>query len=138
MPMQYTLENGKVITIPDREIEQSMKALELSREDAIDLWLEDNDYQENEEQNELDNKAKKVKIQHSASAIDKTQKKERKPRTVKNSDEKQALFDNIYHFLVENYGGCVEIINQNKLIELKVGEKTFKLDLIEKRPPKIK
>lgn len=134
--MQYTLENGKVVNIPDKEIEQNMKALELSREDAIDLWLEDNDYQENEEQNELDNKAKKVKIQHSASAIDKTQKKDRKPREVKISNEKQSLFDNIYHFLVENYGGKVEIINQNKLIELQIGEKTFKLDLIEKRQKK--
>ena len=134
--MKYTLENGKVVNIPDNEIEYNMKTLELSKEEAIDLWLEDNDYQVNEELEELDSKAKKVKIDHQASAIDKTEKKDRKPRTVKISDEKQELFDNIYHFLVETYGGSVDILKENKLLTLKVGEKTFKVDLIEQRPPK--
>lgn len=134
--MKYTLENGKVVNIPDNEIEYNMKTLELSKEEAIDLWLEDNDYQVNEELEELDSKAKKVKIDHQASAIDKTEKKDRKPRTVKISDEKQALFDSIYHFLVETYGGSVDILKENKLLTLKVGDKTFKVDLIEQRPPK--
>lgn len=134
--MKYTLENGKVVNIPDNEIEYNMKTLELSKEEAIDLWLEDNDYQVNEELEELDNKAKKVKIDHQASAIDKTEKKDRKPRTVKISDEKQGLFYSIYHFLVETYGGSVDILKENKLLTLKIGDKTFKVDLIEQRPPK--
>ena len=134
--MKYTLENGKVVNIPDNEIEYNMKTLELSKEEAIDLWLEDNDYQVNEELEELDSKAKKVKIDHQASAIDKTEKKDRKPRTVKVSDTKQAVFANIHNFLVETYGENVEIVKENKLLTLKVGDKTFKVDLIEQRPPK--
>lgn len=134
--MKYELENGKVVNIPDKEIEHLMKSLELTQADAIDLWLEDNDYQENEEQNELDAKAKKVKIDHQASAIDKTQAKEKKPRVVKISDEKQKLFNEIYHNLVEIYGGQVEIVKENKLLTVKINEKTFKLDLIEQRPKK--
>ena len=136
--MKYTLENGKVVNIPDNEIEYNMKTLELSKEEAIDLWLEDNDYQVNEELEELDSKAKKVKIDHQASAIDKTEKKDRKPRTVKVSDTKQAVFVNIHNFLVETYGENVEIVKENKLLSLKVGDKTFKVDLIEQRPPKKK
>ena len=135
--MKYTLKNGKVINIPDKEIEQSMKVLELTKEEAIEMWLEDNDYEVNEEQVALDEKAKKVKIQHGASAIDK-QTKEKKERKVVASDEKQALFDNIYHNLVEIYGGNVEIVKENKLLTLKIGQKTFKVDLIEQRPPKNK
>ena len=119
--MKYELENGKVVNIPDKEIEHLMKSLELTQADAIDLWLEDNDYQENAEQNELDEKAKKVKINHSASAIDKSEKKERKPREYKSSNEKQALFDNIYHSLVEIYGGKVEIVKENKLLTVVIG-----------------
>lgn len=134
--MKYTLENGKEVNIPDKEIEKYMKSLELSKTDAIDLWLEDNDYQVNEEQNELDEKAKKVKIDHQASAIDKTQAKEKKPRVVKISDEKQKLFDEIYHSLVEIYGSKVEIVKENKLLTVKINEKTFKLDLIEQRAKK--
>ena len=135
--MKYTLKNGKVVNIPDKEIEQSMKVLELTKEEAIEMWLEDNDYEVNEEQVALDEKAKKVKIQHGASAIDK-QTKEKKERKVVASDEKQALFDNIYHNLVEIYGGNVEIVKENKLLTLKIGQKTFKVDLIEQRPPKNK
>ena len=135
--MKYTLKNGKVVNIPDKEIEKSMKALELTKEEAIQMWLEDNDYEVNEEQVALDEKAKKVKIQHGASAIDK-QTKEKKERKVVASDEKQALFDNIYHNLVEIYGGTVEIVKENKLLTLKIGQKTFKVDLIEQRPPKNK
>lgn len=134
--MQYTLENGKTVNIPDKDIENYMKSLELSKEEAIDLWLEDNDYQVNDELEELDAKAKKVKINHQASSIDKTEKKDRKPRTVKISDEKQKLFDEIYHNLVEIYGETVEIVKENKLMTVKVGEKTFKIDLIEQRAKK--
>jgi hypothetical protein len=136
--LKYQLSNGKSVNIPDKEIENSMKVLELTKEEAIQMWLEDNDYEVNEEQVALDEKAKKVKIQHGASAVDKTEKKEKKERKVVASDEKQALFDNIYHNLVEIYGGTVEIVKENKLLTLKIGQKTFKIDLIEQRPPKNK
>ena len=133
--MKYTLSNGKVVNIPDKDIEKSMKALDLYKEDAIQMWLEDNDYEVNDEQEELDSKAKKVKIQHGASAIDKTEK-EKKPRVVKISDEKQALFSEILSNLQDVYGENVQIVKENKLLTVKIGAKTFKIDLIEQRPPK--
>lgn len=133
--MKYTLENGKIVNIPDKEIENSMKSLELTKEEAIEMWLEDEGYLDNEEQNELDSKAKKVKIEHGASAIDKTQKKEKKPREIKVSDEKQTLFGEIVEKLAET-GRNYEILKENKLICVKIGEKTFKIDLIEQRQPK--
>ena len=134
--MKYTLKNGKSVNIPDKEIEKSMKALELTKEEAVQMWLEDNEYEVNEEQEELDEKAKKVKIQHGASAIDKTEKKEKKERIVKVSEEKQALFGDIYQNLTELYGKNVEIVKENKLLTVKINGKTFKIDLIEQRPPK--
>lgn len=133
--MRYTLENGKTVNIPDTEIEKNMKLLEISKEDAIEMWLEDEGYLDNEEQNELDEKAKKVKINHGASAIDKTQK-EKKPRQKVASDEKQALFTEILNTLTGAYGENVKIEKENKLILVKVGEKCFKVDLIEQRTPK--
>ena len=80
MPMKYTLPNGKSVNIPDKEIEKNMKLLEISKDEAVEMWLEDEGYLDNEEQNELDEKAKKVRIDHGASAVDKTVKKEKKPR----------------------------------------------------------
>lgn len=135
--MKYTLENGKTVNIPDKEIEKSMKALELSKEEAIQLWLEDNDYEVNEEQVALDEKAKKVKINRGASAIDKT-KKEKKERKVVASDEKQALFGEIYLHLKEIFGDNVEIVKENKLLTVTQGTKVFKVDIVEQRPPKNK
>ena len=133
--MKYTLPNGKNVNIPDKEIEKNMKLLEISKEEAVEMWLEDEGYLDNEEQNELDEKAKKVKIDHGASAIDKTEKKEKKPREIKVSDEKQALFGEIVEKLAENDRNY-EILKENKLICVKIGEKTFKIALIEQRQPK--
>lgn len=134
--MRYTLPNGKNVNIPDEEIKKSMKALDLTKEDAIQMWLEDNDYEVNEEQAELDAKAKKVKIDHGASAMDKTKSKEKKPRPKVASDEKQTLFSQIFDNLNEFYGENAKIEKENKLILVKIGEKTFKIDLIEQRPKK--
>ena len=134
--MKYTLPNGKNVNIPDSEIENSMKKLELTREEAIEMWLEDEGYLDNEEQIELNDKAKKVKIDHGASAIDKTEKKEKKPREIKVSDEKQALFSEILSNLQDVYQNSVEIVKENKLLTVKIGEKTFKIDIIETRQKK--
>ena len=134
--MKYQLGN-KTINIPDAEIQNFMKSLDLTKEEAIQMWLEDNDYEVNEEQAELDAKAKKVKIDHGASAIDKTQK-EKKPRPKVASDEKKGLFDEIFSNLSDVYGQNARIEKENKLIIVKIGEKEFKLDLIETRKPKTK
>lgn len=126
--------NGRNLTIPDNEIKALMK-LDLTKEEAIQTWLEDNEYIENEEQVELDAKAKKVKIDHGASAVDKAEKKPRTPRTVKVSDEKVALFDCLLGNLMENYEN-VDVLKENKLIQVEIGGKIFKIDLIEQRPKK--
>lgn len=136
--MRYTLPNNKTINIPDDEIKKSMKALDLSKEDAIQMWLEDNDYEVNEEQAELDAKAKKVKIDHGASAVDKSEKKEKKPRPKVASDEKKELFDEIFSNLQDVYKQNAQIVKENKLITVKIGEKVFKIDIIEQRASKTK
>lgn len=127
--------NGKRITISDNEINASMKALEITREEAINLWLADNDYISDEEQEELDRNAKKVKINHGAGD---TAKRKSAPKTVKVSDEKKAIFNEIYMNLYEKFGNNVEIAKENKLLLVHHGEKTFKIDLIEERPKKDK
>lgn len=142
--MKYTLPNKKVVNIPDCEIKKSMKNLELTQEEAIQLWLEDNDYEINEEQEALNEKAKKVKIQHGAAAADK-ERKPAKERTTKVSDEKKALFESILHNLdrciTENVWVNKEnitVLKENKLIQVKIGDKIFKIDIIEQRSTKKK
>jgi hypothetical protein len=68
-----------------------------------------------------------------------TKKKAQKPRTVKISDEKKALFECI----LRNLDRCenvsrenVTVLKENKLISVQIGNKTFEINLVEKRPPK--
>ena len=80
--MRYNF-NGKNINIPDAELEKSMKILGLTKEEAIEMWLEDEGYLDNEEQAELEQKAKDNKITatiHGASGT--KEKTKSKPKTV--------------------------------------------------------
>ena len=137
----YTLPNGKTIRLPIEEIKKNMKLLELSEEEAIEMYLEDEGYLDNEEQTELDKKAKESGILqtiHGASA-DKKERKKSAPRTVKVSDEKKELFAEIVANLecfAEETNGKVKIEKENKLIIFEINGKTFKIDLIEQRAKK--
>lgn len=130
--MKYN-HNGKTLNIPDVEIEKIMKGLEVDKDEAIEIWLEDNEYEINEEQEALHQVAKQVRVDHGARA-DQPQKDKRE-RTVKISDEKQTLFAELRNFLTENYEN-VTVLKENKLFEVKIGDKTFKIDLIQQRDKK--
>ena len=132
--MKYILDNGKSVNIPKSEIEKLMSSLELSEKDAIDLWLCDNNLEEDEEQTKLDEKASKVRIDKDI--IQKKPKKERKKPEKKVSDAKKEFFNEILSDLQNVYKENVEVLNENKLISIRIGEKLFKIDVIETRPPK--
>lgn len=132
--MKYTLKNGRSVVISDKDVEKLMKTLSISKEDAIDLWLDDNGYQINEIAKELDEKASKVHIDREI--VQKTSKKERKKPEIKVSDEKKELFSEILSDLEDVYKENVKILKENKLIEVKIGDKTFKIDVIQIRQPK--
>lgn len=134
--MTYKL-NGKSIKIPDAEIEKSMKALELSREEAVQMWLEDEGYLENEEQEALDAKAKASRITatiHQASAKD-VKKKTQKERVQKEDSTKEMIIAEIAEILPK-FAENVQILNKNKLISFQIGEDLFEIDLKRKRKPK--
>lgn len=128
--------NGRNIRIPDAEIENNMKVLELTKDEAIQLYLEDNDYCVNEEVERLTQKAKENKTVVHGAKSDKPRKKkttaakERKPDT-----EKEEFITKLADFLTKE-GYNPQVVNKSKLIEFKMGENTFKLDLIRKRVPK--
>jgi predicted methyltransferase len=128
--------NGKMLNIPKKEIEKAMKLLDLSQEDAILMWLEDEGYLENEEQNHLCEVAKMNKItQNIHQAGERGRKSSQKPKTVKVSAEKTELFAEILQNMQENHQN-VEVLKENKLIQVEINGKIFKIDLIEQRKPK--
>ena len=134
--MKYNL-NGKNINIPDADIERSMKNLELTKEEAIQMWLEDEGYLENEEQEELERKAKENHITatiHQASAKD-PHKKTQKERVRKENPTKEMVIREIAA-LLPKFAEDIEILNVGKLISFRIGEEKYEIDLKQKRKPK--
>lgn len=133
--MLYKLDNGKQVDIPDNELDKLVDKLNLSLAEAIELWLEDNDFQVNEEQEELDKKAKKERI--TATIHEAKADKPRKERKVvrKEDSTKEGIIKALAERL-EELATEVKIENVGKLITFRLGDDTFKLDLIRQRKPK--
>lgn len=125
--------NNREVKIGKQWVDKTATALGLSEFETIEMWLEDNDYLENEALESLDAKAKENKVKLNAE----TRSKERKPRTTapKSNPEKENIIKNIAEML-KNMAENVEITNKSKLIEFKIGENEYKIDLICKRKQK--
>lgn len=128
--MLHTLENGKTVNIPDAEIEKNMKALEISKEEAIEMWLFDNDYEDNEEVDEMTVKAKAVKRYEKGDKPRKAVKKERKV-----DEEKKTLLD-LCRIPIEGAGGNVTNIKNEAEFSFTFGNNFYTVKLVKHRPPK--
>ena len=135
--VEMTLDNGKVVKCATAWVEKTMKALETDMEDVLLMWLEDNDYIENEEQEELDKEAKgKVKLTATKST---PKKKTPKERVQKENPTKELIIQTIYNALqqIDNVSS-VNIENKAKIITFELNNEQFKVDLVQKRKPKEK
>lgn len=133
--MRYTL-NGKTINIPDEEIKNNMKFLDLTKEQAIELWLEDNEYLQNEEQNALDKKAKDNKITATIHKARAENTSNRPPREKKENPTKEKIIKELAEFLQSSNITNIKVENPSKLITFTIDNKNFKLDLIQTREKK--
>ena len=129
----YTLKGGKVVNIPNKELNQLM-AVCKSRSEAVELWLYDHDYVECAEADELTAKAKENKVNKGAKAEYKP--KTQRERVVKEDKVKEDIITAISELLPSLNAENVVIEKKGKLITFEVGTDKFKLDLIRQRPPK--
>lgn len=127
---------GKVINIPNTELNKLQGLLRISRSEAINVWLSDNDYIEVAEIEELTAKAKENKVSHNARAEYKP--KTQRERVVKADPTKEGIISAIAEMLPTLNAENVVIANKGKLITFTIGEDNYKLDLIRQRPPKAK
>ena len=127
--------NNKVVKIPQKEIDNLMKTLELTEQEAIETWLDDNDYTTNEQVEELTKKAKAngtTKIGARVNVENKKVERERKANPTKaliieELTEKLKQIDGISQLKVEN---------KEKLITFSLNGNDYKLDLVQKRAKK--
>lgn len=127
--------NNKVVKIPQKEIDNLMKTLELTEQEAIETWLDDNDYTTNKQVEELTKKAKAngtTKIGARVNLENKKVERERKANPTKaliieELTEKLKQIDGISQLKVEN---------KEKLITFSLNGNDYKLDLVQKRAKK--
>lgn len=136
--MVYIL-NDKKIRIPDEDIKRNMEILDLSEDEAIQLYLEDEGYLENEEVAELTKKAKDSGIMSTIHGAKAEKPKAKVERERKENPTKERIIAEIGKFLCQLDGiSGVNIANIGKIIEFECENKHFKLDLIQKRERKEK
>ena len=132
--MKYILK-GKEINIPDEELDNLVDKLELSIEEAVQVWLEDEGYEVNEEVEALTQKAKDNKITatiHGARADAPKAKRE----VVRKENPKIEAIIQILAKSLEAEGIAAQVTNVGKIIEFETDGKKFKLDLIQRRDGK--
>lgn len=130
--IEITLKGGKVVKVDKNWADQTMKALDLNLDETLQMFLEDNDYLLNEEQEELDKKAKGVV---KPQAGDKTKRKPRE-KVQKENPTKELIIAEIAKSLQALGVQDLKIENKAKLITFNYANESFKVDLVQKRKPK--
>lgn len=128
---------NKEVKVPDEEIKNLMDKLELTEQEAIQTWLEDEGYEVNEEVERLTAKAKAngtARINARANVENKKTTRERKANPVK--EEIIQILANALKNSQNLPINAIKIENIGKIITFKVENREFKLDLIEKRQKK--
>ena len=133
--MEIKTKNGKKVNIPDEELDKLVDQLDISLSEAIELWLTDNDLETNEEQEELDKKAKASRITATIHEA-KTEKPKKERKVVRKEDATKESIIKALAEKLEELATDVKIENVGKLITFRLGDDTFKLDLIRQRKPK--
>lgn len=130
--MKVTI-GSKIVNVPDEFIERNMRALGITKDEAVELFLTDEGFLDNEEQDILNEKAKAAgPISHDAGAKSKRKAPERKPDMVKRAViEELAAFVSFY---IASNG--VEITNIERMIAFEIDGEKFELTLTKKRKPK--
>ena len=127
--MKYEFE-GKSLNIPDKDLENLETNLGITRDEAIQCWLEDNDYTVSEEAQELTEKAKKNIKRYEKS--DKARKKTTKERKV--DEEKATLLNILTTALV---GAGIQTAARNEAdCSFTYSGSSYTVKLVKHRPPK--
>lgn len=127
--------NGKDIKVNENEVNKLVEKLGISEEEAVQTWLEDNDYEVNEEVVKLTKQAKDNKI---TATIHGAQKVRAKREVVRKEDpDKENLISWLAQFLTDNVSvENLQVTNVGKLIEFEYLGNSYKLDLVKRRPKK--
>ena len=123
----------------EKRITELMTALDISREEAIEVLQDDEDI-DHDKPKDFDLSQEQLKVvaeqnrKVSHKKIESKTKRERKP-----NEQKRAIIEALFEFLSEKTELNLEnvtISNAEKMILFDFGEEKYSLDLVQKRKPK--
>lgn len=129
--------------MPDEKwIQSTMKTLDLTREEALEMWCDDHDIDMGKAKEfDLDPEKQKV-VKQMTKAGGKARATESKPRERKPNEEKREIIKYLAYSLGEcdkfgeNFAESVETVNVEREITFKIGENAYSLTLTLHRKPK--
>lgn len=129
--------------MPDEKwIQSTMKTLDLTREEALEMWCDDHDIDMGKAKEfDLDPEKQKV-VKQMTKAGGKARATENKPRERKPNEEKREIIKYLAYSLGEcdkfgeNFAESVETVNVEREITFKIGENAYSLTLTLHRKPK--
>lgn len=134
--IEATLENEKKVLISSEFIDNMVKNLNIDEEEAVLTWLEDEEYIINDDQVELNQKAKENKANKIIKAKNENVKKTQRERVRKENPIKENIIKILAECLqTANYEDVV-IENKGKIITFTFEGESYKIDLIQKRKKK--
>lgn len=126
-----------IVAIDNKWLFQQMKNLNISKREAIDLWMFDNGYLDNEVVRELTAKAKENKVERDITPKNGKRAAKRPPDLTKSK-----IINQLHDFLMksdETYGCgqhlmyAIEIVNPERVISFHVGDEVYELTLSKRR-----
>lgn len=136
--VNITLDNDKIVKVETDYLDNMVEALDISMEEAILTYLEDEEYEINDEQEQLTKKAKDNRITATIhEAEDKTKERKKTERTPKENPTKEGIILELFNCIsaLNGVSGC-RIENKTKIVTFDLAGESFKIDLVQKRKPK--
>ena len=120
------------MTAKEKAIENYMKSLDISREEAEQLWEDDNSGYESEEMKEMGRKAKE-----NVKRYEQSDKKRAKSTRERKVDEEKKFILDVIVAAVANGVNAEDIVTKTETeVSFKVGENDYTLKLTKHRKPK--
>jgi len=136
--VNITLDNDKIVKVETDYLDNMVEALDISMEEAILTYLEDEEYEINDEQEQLTKKAKDNRITATIhEAEDKTKERKKTERTPKENPTKEGIILELFNCIsaVAGVSNC-RIENKTKIVTFELAGESFKIDLIQRRKSK--
>ena len=122
----------------EKRITELMNALDISREEAIEVLQDDEDI-DHDKPKDFDLSEEQLKVVAEQNRKVSHKKSEsKKPRERKPNEQKRAIIEALFEFLSEKTDLNLEnvtVSNAEKMILFDFGDEKYSLDLVQKRKP---